>query len=94
MSAIRLARGVTGREKIIIFAGSYHGHSDSVLASRIPTASAGITSGSAEGTVLVEYNNIAALDECLRAHTNEIAAVVVEPIAGSMGVVPPAAQAI
>ncbi len=88
MSAIRLARGVTGREKIIIFAGSYHGHSDSVLASRTPPASAGITAGIADGTLLVEYNNLAALDECLKRHKNEIAAVVVEPIAGSMGVVP------
>jgi len=89
MSAIRLARGVTNREKIIIFAGSYHGHSDSVLASRIPPASTGITSGSAAGTLLVEYNNLAALDECLKAHKNEIAAVLIEPVAGAMGVVPP-----
>lgn len=89
MSTIRLARGFTGREKIIIFAGSYHGHSDSVLASRTPPASAGITSGSAEATLLVEYNNLAVLEECFIKHKNEIAAVVVEPVSGSMGVVPP-----
>jgi len=89
MSAIRLARGATGREKIIIFAGSYHGHSDSVLASRIPPASAGITTGSAEDTLLVEYNDLDALEQCLTNHKNQIAAVVVEPVAGSMGVVPP-----
>jgi len=89
MSAIRLARGATGREKIIIFAGSYHGHSDSVLASRIPPASTGITAGSAADTLLVEYNDLDALEQCLISHKNQIAAVLIEPVAGSMGVVPP-----
>jgi glutamate-1-semialdehyde 2,1-aminomutase len=89
MSAVRLARGATGREKIIIFSGSYHGHSDSVLASRVPAASAGITAGSCESTVLVEYNSVDALRKCFEAHKNQIAAVIVEPVAGSMGVVPP-----
>lgn len=89
MSAIRLARGATGKNKIIIFAGSYHGHSDSVLASRNPPASAGITSGNAQDTLLVEYNDLAALEKCLTSFKNEIAAVLIEPVAGSMGVVRP-----
>ena len=88
MSAIRLARGVTGREKIIIFAGSYHGHSDSVLASRTPPASTGITTANAEDTLVVEYNNLEELENYLQRYKNQIAAVVVEPVAGSMGVVP------
>lgn len=89
MSAIRLARGATGKNKIIIFAGSYHGHSDSVLASRNPAASAGITAGNAQDTLVVEYNDLDALEQCLKAFKNDIAAVLVEPVAGSMGVVPP-----
>ncbi len=89
MSAIRLARGVTDKDKIIIFHGSYHGHSDSVLASRIPPASAGITAGSAEGTLLVDYNNLDALEKCLAENKDEIAAVLIEPVAGSMGVILP-----
>ncbi len=89
MSAVRLARGVTGKDKIIIFAGSYHGHSDSVMASRTPPASSGITSGNAQDTLVVEYNDLDALEQCLSAFKNKIAAVLVEPVAGTMSVVPP-----
>jgi len=89
MSAIRLARGATGRNKIVIFAGSYHGHSDSVLASRTPPASSGITDGSAQDTLIVEYNDLDTLEQCLKSFQNDIAAVLVEPVAGTMSVVPP-----
>lgn len=89
MSAIRLARGATDKDKIIIFAGSYHGHSDSVLASRTPVASAGIPPGNAEDTLIVEYNDLAALQKCLQAHKDQVAAVLIEPVAGSSGVIPP-----
>ena len=89
MSAIRLARGVTGKNKIIIFAGSYHGHSDSVLASRTPPASSGITNSNAQDTLVVEYNDLDILEQCLKDYKNDIAAILVEPVAGTMSVVPP-----
>ncbi len=89
MSAVRLARGATGKDKIIIFHGSYHGHSDSVLASRIPPASSGVTKKTAEDTLLVEYNNLEALEKCLIEYKDQIAAVLAEPAANAMGVVPP-----
>ncbi len=89
MSAIRLARGATGKDKIIIFAGSYHGHSDSVLASRTPPASSGISAGNASDTLLVEYNDLKALQQCLQIYKDQVAAVLMEPVAGSSGVIPP-----
>jgi len=96
MSAIRLARGFTNRDKIIKFAGCYHGHSDSFLiqagsgASTFGTPnSPGVTQGTAQDTLLAEYNNIDTVKSLFEANTNEIAAIIIEPVAGNMGCVPP-----
>lgn len=97
MSAIRLARGFTGREKIIKFEGCYHGHSDSLLVSAgsgvatlgIPDTP-GVTKGAAADTIVVPFNSLDAVSAVLNAAAGEVAAVVVEPIAGNMGVVLPA----
>lgn len=97
MSALRLARGATGRSKIIKFAGCYHGHSDSMLVkagSGALTAgrpdSAGVPASIASGTLTAQYNNLDSVEELLRANDGEVAAVIVEPVAANMGVVPPA----
>ncbi|MEC4004769.1 glutamate-1-semialdehyde 2,1-aminomutase [Flavobacterium sp. SUN052] len=96
MSAIRLARGYTNRDKIIKFAGCYHGHSDSFLiqagsgASTFGTPnSPGVTKGTAQDTLLANYNDIQSVKELFEANKNEIAAIIVEPVAGNMGCVPP-----
>ncbi len=89
MSAVRLARGFKKRELIIMFEGCYHGHSDSVLASRNHSASAGIPENSKQNTLTVPYNDIEALRECLTEYGKEVAAVLIEPVAGSMGVIAP-----
>lgn len=97
MSAIRLARGYTSRAKIIKFEGCYHGHSDSLLVSAgsgvatfgIP-GTPGVTAGAAADTIVVPYNNLDAVRAAFEAAPGEFAAVIVEPIAGNMGVVPPA----
>jgi len=96
MSAIRLARGFTGRERIVKFEGCYHGHSDSLLVKAgsgaltlgVPT-SPGVPAGTASLTVTLEFNNIDSLDECFASIGDEIAGVIVEPIAGNMNLVPP-----
>jgi glutamate-1-semialdehyde 2,1-aminomutase len=93
MSAIRLARAATGRDKIIKMAGGYHGHADALLvepgsgAIGMP-ASAGVTEGAARDTLVAPYNDVDAVATLLSAH--EVAAVIVEPVAANMGVVPPA----
>ena len=96
MSAVRLARGVTGRDKIVKCIGCYHGHSDSFLvaagsgAATLGTPSSpGVPVGAAAGTLLVEYNDLAGVEAILKENPKEIAAVLVEPIAGNMGVVLP-----
>ncbi|MCL2337030.1 MAG: glutamate-1-semialdehyde 2,1-aminomutase [Firmicutes bacterium] len=97
MSAIRLARGYTGRHKIIKFAGCYHGHADFLLIKAgsgaltlgVPT-SPGIPPGTAENTIVATFNNLEQLEEIFAAAGEEIAAVILEPAAGNMGLVPPA----
>ena len=96
MSAIRLARGYTQREKIIKFAGCYHGHSDSFLIAAGSGAttfggpnSPGVTQGTAKDTLLATYNDIDSVKALFAAHPKQIAAIIVEPIAGNMGCVLP-----
>lgn len=96
MSAIRLARGFTGKDKIIKFAGCYHGHSDSFLiqagsgASTFGTPnSPGVTKGTAQDTLLARYNDIDNVEALINANKNEIACVIIEPVAGNMGCIPP-----
>jgi glutamate-1-semialdehyde 2,1-aminomutase len=95
MTALRLARGYTGRDKIIKFNGGYHGHSDSLLVSAgsgLLTAgqasSAGVPQALAKNTIVAPYNDVAAFEKIMNAIGDEIAAVVVEPVAGNMGLVP------
>lgn len=97
MSAIRLARGYTGREKIIKFAGCYHGHSDAFLIAAGSGAmtfgtpsSPGVTQGTAKDTIIAEYNNLESVDSILSKFSGEIAAIIIEPVAGNMGCIPPA----
>jgi glutamate-1-semialdehyde 2,1-aminomutase len=96
MSALRLARGATGRAKILKFDGCYHGHADSLLVAAgsgvatlgIP-GSAGVTAAAAADTLVAPYNDVAAFDRFMDAHGRELAAVIVEPVAGNMGLVTP-----
>ena len=96
MSAIRLARGYTNKDKIIKFAGCYHGHSDSFLIAAGSGAvtfgtpnSPGVTKGTAKDTLLANYNDIENVKELVKANKNEIAAIIIEPVAGNMGCIPP-----
>ncbi|MDZ4835809.1 MAG: glutamate-1-semialdehyde 2,1-aminomutase [Candidatus Melainabacteria bacterium] len=89
MSSLRLARGYTGKDIIIMFEGCYHGHSDSVLASSTHKHSSGIPHDASKNTVVVPFNDLDALDQCLEKHDGQIAGVIIEPVAGSMGVVAP-----
>lgn len=96
MSAVRLARGFTNREKIIKFKGCYHGHSDSFLiaaGSGLSTfgvpSSPGVTKGTAQDTLLADFNDIESVKKLFDANKNQIACVIIEPVAGNMGCVPP-----
>jgi len=96
MSSIRLARGFTGRDKIIKFAGCYHGHTDSMLVQAGSSAttlgvpsSPGVPAGCTHDTVVVEFNDLAPVDAAFRANANLIAAVILEPVVGNMGTVQP-----
>jgi hypothetical protein len=97
MSAIRVARAFTNRSRIIKFAGCYHGHADAFLVKAgsgaltlgIPT-SPGVTPSVAEDTLIARYNDLVSVDALIQEHGSSIAAVIVEPIAGNIGVVPPA----
>jgi glutamate-1-semialdehyde 2,1-aminomutase len=97
MSALRVARGFTGRDRILKFVGCYHGHGDSLLVhagSGVATLglpdSPGVTVGTAADTLTVPFNDLAAVEEVFAQRGEEVAAVIVEPVAGNMGVVPPA----
>ena len=98
MSAIRAARGYTGRDKILKFAGCYHGHSDGLLVKAGSGAltqsvpdSLGVPAGYTENTLVAEYNNTTSVKELFEKYGSSIAAVITEPVAANMGVVPPAA---
>jgi glutamate-1-semialdehyde 2,1-aminomutase len=96
MSAIRLARGFTGRDKFVKFDGNYHGHSDALLVAAgsglvtlgIPSTP-GVTAGAAGDTIVLPYNDVASVRAAFESQGDRIAAVIVEPVAGNMGVVPP-----
>jgi len=96
MSAIRLARGYTRRDRILKFEGGYHGHADALLASAgsglatlgLP-ASAGVTTGAARDTIVVPYNDVDATAAAVERYGEGLAAILVEPVAGNIGVVPP-----
>lgn len=97
MSALRLARGYTGREKIVKFDGGYHGHADGLLVAAgsgsltlgVPD-SAGVPETMAASTLSAPYNDLATVEKLFAAYAGQIAAVILEPVAGNMGVVPPA----
>lgn len=96
MSAVRLARGFTGRDVLVKFAGNYHGHVDSLLVSAGSAAatlgvpsSPGVTNGTTQDTIVLEYNDVAGLEAAFDARGEEIAGVIFEPVVGNMGVVRP-----
>jgi glutamate-1-semialdehyde 2,1-aminomutase len=96
MSALRLARGFTGRDKVIKFAGCFHGHADSFLIQAGSGAmtlglpdSPGVTKASAADTLVADYNNLESVEKLFETYGDEIAAVIIEPVAGNMGVVLP-----
>lgn len=98
MSAIRVARGFTGRDKIIKFSGCYHGHADFLLvkagsgATTLGTPdSSGVPSAFAQETLIAQYNNLDDVRDLIDMHVGEVAAIILEPVAGNMGVIPPKA---
>lgn len=99
MSAIRLARGYTGRDVIVKFAGCYHGHVDSLLVSAGSSAttlgvpnSPGVPRGCTQDTLVLRYNDVAALRQAFQAHGDKIAGVILEPVVGNMGLVTPSGE--
>ena len=99
MSAIRLARGYTGRDIVIKFAGNYHGHVDSLLVAAGSAAatlavpnSPGVTAGTSADTMVLRYNDVAGLEEAFATHGDKIAAVILEPVCGNMGCVTPSPE--
>src|SRR5215468_6294755 len=98
MSAIRLARGFTGRDAVVKFAGNYHGHVDSLLVAAGSSAatlgvpnSPGVTAGTTKDTLVLRYNDVAGLKRAFEEHGSRIAGVIFEPIVGNMGCVLPEA---
>src|SRR5439155_6627508 len=99
MSAIRLARGFTGREGIVKFAGNYHGHVDSLLVAAGSAAatlgvpnSPGVTAGTAKDTIVCRYNDVAGLERTFAEHRPQIAGVILEPVVGNMGCIVPSRE--
>jgi glutamate-1-semialdehyde 2,1-aminomutase len=98
MSALRLARAVTGRDRVVKFRGGYHGHADAFLVEAgsgaatlgVPS-SPGVTDGAARDTLVAEFNEVASVRSLLEGNQGQVAAVIVEPVAGNMGCVPPRA---
>lgn len=96
MSAVRLARGYTGRDKVVMFEGCYHGHSDGLLARAgsglatfsLPT-SAGVPAAFAASTLVARYNDLDSVETIAKGHSSTIACILIEPVAGNMGVIPP-----
>src|SRR5512132_3596680 len=96
MSAVRVARAATRRDKIVKFEGCYHGHADAFLVQAgsgamtlgVPT-SRGVPAAAAAATLLARYNDLASVETTIESQRNQVAAIIVEPIAGNMGVVPP-----
>ena len=96
MSAIRVARGYTGREKFVKFEGCYHGHADAFLIKAgsgavtlgVPN-SPGVTKGTAQDTLLAPYNDLVAVEKIILENKDEVAAIILEPVAGNMGCIPP-----
>ena len=99
MSAVRLARGISGKDKIIKFAGCYHGHCDSFLIEAgsgaltlgVPN-SPGVTRGTAKDTLLAQFNDIQTVQDLFKKYASQIAAVIVEPVNGNTGCIPPEDQ--
>ena len=96
MSAIRLARGYTGREKVIKFAGHYHGHGDSFLIAAGSGAltfgepnSPGVTKGTAQDTLIATFNDLESVEKLVEANAGEVACIILEPVTGNMGVIRP-----
>ena len=96
MSAVRLARGYTGKDKIIKFAGCYHGHADSFLIQAGSGASTlgipnspGVTQGTVKDTLLAKYNDLLHVEELIKDNKDEISCIILEPVAGNMGCIPP-----
>lgn len=96
MSAIRVARGFTGKDKVIKFEGNYHGHGDSFLIKAGSGAltlgspsSPGVTEGTAKDTLIANYNDLSSVKQLLNEYKDEVAAIIIEPVAGNMGCVPP-----
>ncbi len=96
MSAVRVARGYTGKEKVIKFEGNYHGHADTFLIKAGSGAltlgspsSPGVTEGTAKDTLVADYNDLESVEKLLKENEGEVAAVILEPVAGNMGCIPP-----
>ena len=99
MSAIRLARGFTGKDVVVKFAGNYHGHVDSLLVAAGSSAatlavpdSPGVTSGTSQDTLVLPYNDVVASEQAFAEHAGRIAAVILEPVVGNMGGVPASSE--
>lgn len=99
LSTIRLARGATGRDKIVKFAGNYHGHVDSLLVAAGSAAatlavpnSPGVTLGTSQDTIVLEYNSVAQLQAAFQQYPEQIAAIILEPVCGNMGCVTPTSE--